>query len=297
MSDELRYDEFALLVDNATEAGIDWRGPPAVERISFAVDGGRRISGLRWGGSGPELVLLHGGAQNAHTWDTMALALGRPLLALDLPGHGHSDWREDHDYHPAVLAADVAPVIAELAPDASLVVGMSLGGLTAFALAASSPALVRRLAIVDVTPGTDREKAAAIVAFVSGPERFASFDEILERTVAHNPTRTESSLRRGVLHNAVEQPDGSWAWRYDRLRSVMTTDGDLSSLWGAVSAVQAPLLLVRGGWSPVVGDEDVAELQRRQPEARIEVVPDAGHSIQGDQPVALARLLEDFLTA
>ncbi len=58
------------------------------------------LSALRWGTAEPELVFLHGGAQNAHTWDTVALALNRPLLAIDLPGHGHSDWRSDHSYFP-----------------------------------------------------------------------------------------------------------------------------------------------------------------------------------------------------
>ena len=48
-----------------------------------------------WGDAEPELVFLHGGAQNAHTWDTVALALGRPLVAIDLPGHGHSDGGRD----------------------------------------------------------------------------------------------------------------------------------------------------------------------------------------------------------
>ena len=50
----------------------------------------------------------------------------------------------------------------------------------------------------------------------NGPESFGSFDEILERTVLFNPTRSESSLRRGILHNATERPDGTWSWRYDR---------------------------------------------------------------------------------
>ena len=66
---------------------------------------GRRLSALVWGEGPPELVLLHGGAQNAHTWDTVALALERPLLAIDLPGHGHSDWRDDHAYWPLDAAA------------------------------------------------------------------------------------------------------------------------------------------------------------------------------------------------
>ena len=77
---------------------------------------GRTVSALRWGAEPPQLVLVHGGAQNAHTWDTVALALGRPLLAVDLPGHGHSGWRADGAYTPMNLADDVAVVIAAHAP-------------------------------------------------------------------------------------------------------------------------------------------------------------------------------------
>jgi pimeloyl-ACP methyl ester carboxylesterase len=182
-----------------------------------------------------------------------------------------------------------------LAPSPRAVVGMSLGGLTSVALAARHPQLVSKLLLVDVTPGVDRDKAAPIAAFVAGPERFESFDEILERTVAFNPTRTESSLRRGILHNAREQDDGSWTWRYDRWRLGEGEDiPDFRPLWDDVSKLEMPLMLVIGE-SGIVGDEDVAELRRRQPDVRVEVVEGSGHSVQGDRPVELARLIESFL--
>ena len=56
--------------------------------------------------------------------------------------------------------------------------------------------------------------------------------------------------------------------------------------------MKVPLLLVRGGSSDVVGDDDVTELLRRQPDARVVVVEGSGHSVQGDRPVELAALLE-----
>jgi pimeloyl-ACP methyl ester carboxylesterase len=292
----VEYDEFGLFRENADEYDIPWRGPPAVRREFVDAGDGRRVSALVWGDAEPEIVLVHGGAQNAHTWDTVALALDRPLVAVDLPGHGHSDWRDDRRYWPADNANDVATVMRALAPSVDLVVGMSLGGLTSIALAARDPELVPRLVLVDVTPGVDREKAAPIAAFVAGPERFESFDEILERTIAFNPTRTESSLRRGILHNAREQDDGSWTWRYDRWRLGEGEDiPDFGPLWDDVSKLSMPLMLVRGADSGVVGDEDVAELRRHQPGVRVEVVEGSGHSVQGDRPVELARLIEGFL--
>ena len=289
-------DELSLLRENAEEAGIPWRGRPPVERREVPLDDGRVVSALVWGTGPPEVVLLHGGAQNAHTWDTVALALDRPLVAVDLPGHGRSSWREDHDYSPPTLADDVAVAVRELAPEAGLVVGMSLGGLTAFCLTAQHADLVRRLVVVDVTPGTDAVKAEPIIAFISGPERFESFDARLERTVAHNPSRSVSSLPRGILHNATEDADGAWHWRWDP-QHLGRSPLDFGDLWAAVDAVRVPFLLVRGGASGVVGDEDVAELRRRVPSVRVEVVEGAGHSIQGDRPVELARLLDGFSAA
>jgi pimeloyl-ACP methyl ester carboxylesterase len=287
------YDEFGMLAENAAEAGLPWAGPPAVRREWVGVAPGQQVSSLAWGDGDPELVLLHGGAQNAHTWDTVALALRRPLIAVDLPGHGRSDWRPDRDYWPVRNAEAIAAVASALAGRAAAVVGMSLGGLTAIRLAATRPDLVRRLVVVDVTPGVTAEKSAPIAEFVQGPEVFGSFDELLERTVTYNPTRSVSSLRRGVLHNARELPDGRWAWRYDRLRPP-GGQLDFAALWADLSAVTAPVMLVCGSASGVVSDEDRAEFRRRQPSARLETVDGAGHSIQGDRPVELAALIDDF---
>ena len=301
----LHYDEFGLFYENAEEFGIPWNGPPAVRRESVVVDDdtGRRLSALVWGTEPPELVLLHGGAQNAHTWDTVALALDRPLVAIDLPGHGHSDHRPDGPFSPRDNASDVAVAIRALAPDARMVVGMSLGGLTAIALTAHAPELVRKLVLVDVTPGVDRDKAAPIAQFIAGPESFESFEEILARTIEFNPTRSVQSLRRGVLHNAVQREDGRWVWRYQRptiseqsKQEDLEIPADFATLWDDVSAISVPLMLVRGGaQGSVVDDGDAAELLRRQPGARIEVVEGAGHSIQGDRPIELAQLIGDFL--
>ncbi|MBJ7308281.1 MAG: alpha/beta fold hydrolase [Acidimicrobiia bacterium] len=292
------YDEFSFFKDNATEVGIAWNGPPTVGRVRVNVDSERALSALVWGTAPPEIVFLHGGAQNAHTWDTVALALGRPLVAIDLPGHGHSDGGKNGSLNVPSNAEDVAVAIRELAPNAKLVVGMSLGGMTSLALAGHAPELVQRLALVDVTPGVDGPKSQQIANFINGPESFPNFDELLARTIEFNPTRTESSLRRGILHNALQLEDGSWVWRYRRMVESGGDHPDFSSLWDIISASSMPLLLVRGMLSQsVVDDADEAELVKRRPDAQIVHVKQAGHSIQGDQPVELARILNEFLDA
>ncbi len=295
------YDEFSFFEENATEAGLPWDGPPTVRRQAVDVGAGRRVSALVWGSEPARLVFIHGGGQNAHTWDTVALALQQPLVAVDLPGHGHSDWPGDsRALDPGAMADDVATAITRLAPDVAMVVGMSLGGMTAIALATRHPTLVRRLALVDITPGVNHDKSSDIAAFLAGPESFATFDEILQRTIQFNPTRSESSLRRGVLHNAVQREDGSWTWRHQLGRpsnsSGLHVDSvNFDSLWDDLEHIGVPVMLVRGKLSPVVDDADEAEFRRRRPADRVVTVDEAGHSIQGDQPVELAGILADFL--
>jgi pimeloyl-ACP methyl ester carboxylesterase len=299
------YDEFGLFHENAAEWDLPFERPPVVrrERVEFAP--GRSLSALVWGDGPPEFVLLHGGGQNAHTWDTVALVLGRPLVAIDLPGHGHSDSMPDVFFSPQEFASSVATAIRTLAPDARAVVGMSMGGLTAIALAGSAPELVRALMLVDVVPSINKERVAPIGEFLNGPESFASFDEILARTVQFNPTRTESSLRRGVLHNAVERDDGTWVWRHQRHWSPRTEVAqgapvvpDYNSLWDALAGVEVPTILIYGTTgASIIDDDALAELESHRPGTTAIAVADAGHSIQGDQPLILAQVMTDFLAA
>lgn len=285
------YDEFSLFHENIEEWGLRVE-VPRVQRFYVAVDGLRQLSGLQWGSAPPELVLIHGGAQNAHTFDTVALALERPLIALDLPGHGHSDPSPYPHSAIASHADDVARALEQTLDSALPLVGMSLGGLTSILVAKRRPDLVRSLVLIDVTPGVNPDKSRHITNFVNGPATFESFDELLERTVEHNPTRSVSSLRRGILHNALERPDGTWVWRHQQHAPSKLTAPETGDLWDVLGSLAMPVTLVRGmAAGSVVDDEDEAELLARQPNAKIIHVDNAGHSIQGDQPVVLAEIL------
>ena len=108
-SQRVPYDEFSMFHENAAEFGLPYDGPP--ERAPRAHRSRRRAPAqlARLGRrASPELVFLHGGAQNAHTWDTVALALDRPLVAIDLPGHGHSDGGRHGSLDVHENAEDVA---------------------------------------------------------------------------------------------------------------------------------------------------------------------------------------------
>ena len=284
--------EFAFLNENAEQAGVA-SPEPTVERIDRGP-----ISALKFGDGPPRVVFLHGGGQNAHTWDTVIVGLGESALAVDLPGHGRSAWREDGDYGPKLNAVAVAPIVRELAPNADLVVGMSLGGLTAIRLAVSAPDLVRNLVLVDVTPSAPQrhteltEAQKGTVALVQGERIFPSFQAMLDVTVAAAPHRDRESLRRGVFHNSKRLDDGTWTWRYDSMRK---GDG-FEGLWDDVPRLDMPTTLVRGANSAFVNDDDADEFASTAPGFRgVRMVENSGHSVQSDQPRALIDILSEVL--
>lgn len=288
--------EFGLLHENAEQAGVS--GPlPDVQRVDSGTGDGK-ISALRWGSTAPRIVFIHGGGQNAHTWDTVIVGVGEPALAVDLPGHGHSAWREDGDYSPRLNADTLLPILREQAPTADLVVGMSLGGLTAIRLGAVAPELVKELVLIDVTPSALQrhsemtKEQQGTVALMHGEREFPNFQAMLDLTIAAAPHREVKALRRGVFHNSRRLDNGKWTWRYDAIR----TFPDFSGLWDDVDALSAPVTLVRGGSSGFVTDEDAAELSRRAKHFRAaHVVENSGHSVQSDQPLALIDLLRGVL--
>jgi pimeloyl-ACP methyl ester carboxylesterase len=298
------YDEFGLLHENAAEWGLDFDEPPLVRRHRFELAGGHALSYLRWHEPEPEVVFLHGGGQNAHTWDTVLVALGRPAIAVDLPGHGHSDRRSDRLYSPWENAIAVAELIEHIAPRALAVIGMSLGGATTIRLAATRPDLCRRAVLVDVTPQINDPTRALTtmelgsVALIAGPPLYDTFEEMAQAAIALSPFRAASGVRRGVRHNAMRLEDGRWTWRYDLFGPRPEGDSswvDFTPLWEDVGAIAVPVLFVRGGESKYVRDEDIEEMRLRLPSIDVVDVPGAGHAVQSDQPLALVDLIMRFI--
>lgn len=198
-------EEFALVAETAAEVGIAADALPKVRRGWVNVPAGGHVSGVFWGTGAPQIVYLHDRGRSARAWDAVALATGRPAVAIDLPGHGRSDWRRDGQYAPVKLVPAVAEAIRSFAPRAGLVVGTGLGGRTALALRQRQPGLVRGLVIVASPPQA---------ADPAGPERFASQEEAFAALAARRPGSGEREIRREVGYELVQDADGSWAWRH-----------------------------------------------------------------------------------
>ncbi|MEV6923661.1 alpha/beta hydrolase [Dactylosporangium sp. NPDC051485] len=287
-------DEFGLLAETARD--VCFTGLlPRLRRAEVATPDGR-VSALVWG-EAPEVTFLHGAALNAHTWDATVLPLQRPALALDLPGHGDSAWRDDFDYAPRTIAAAVAAVIDALAAGRpQVLVGQSLGGLTALAVAGQRPDLVRGLVLVDVSPGIRAQDAQQVRSFLAGELVFESRAQIAELAIAAGIAGPGPSLDRGVFHNTRVREDGSVVFKHHFGSPPPGAAGqvpaDYTDLWPVLETAEVPVLLVRAASGYLPADV-VAEFAARAPRARI-VDIDSRHNVQEHRPAELAALIGQF---
>ncbi|MBN9195834.1 MAG: alpha/beta hydrolase [Microbacterium sp.] len=306
MSDDA-FDEFSFLPLQSADLGLGGAVPRA-ERLSLGLPDGRTLSALRFGDGPPTVTFLHGAGLNAHTWDSTILALGLPALAIDLPGHGDSSWRDDAAYVGPVLAPDVAAGMDAWTDSPQLLVGQSLGGLTAAAVAAQRPDLVRELVVIDITPGIDPNGGASqIREFFAGPSDWASREELVDRALSFGLGGTRAAAERGVFLNSRVRPDGRVEWKHHCARIANALAGDpeaaaaasarqdaISSVlsaggWSDLAAVTAPLTLIRGDHGYVTTDE-ADDFEKRLPEASVVRVP-TGHNVQEEIPGELGRML------
>jgi len=298
------FDEFSFLPEQAAALGVT--GPlPTARRLQFTLPDGRVLSGLRYGDAPPQVTFLHGAGLNAHTWDPTVLALGLPALTLDLPGHGDSSWRNDADYSPHTLAPDVVQALRAWTDTPQVLVGHSLGGLTATAVAASAPDLVASLTIVDITPGVNPDAGPRQVReFFAGPTDWADRDELVERALSFGLGGTRRAAERGVYLNSRVRPDGRVEWKHHFAHLAAAAaaaaapapapDGAVAGLlstaaWADVEAVAAPVTLIRGNQGYVT-EADAEEFGRHAPAARVIVVP-AHHNVHEEIPAQLADLI------
>ena len=264
--------------------------------------GRMRFRYLDWGTAGKKpLLFQHGGGLTAHTWDLVCLSLRKDYrcLALDLRGHGDSEWSPEMDYGIEAHRGDVEGLADHLGLDGFGLVGMSLGGLTALAYAGRKAARLSALVVVDSGPEARQEGARRIQEFVAAPAEFDSSDEVIERALSFNPRRDAKLLRRSLQHNLRRMPDGKLTWKHDRRHRAKFDAEEWArrrqGLWDVIPRITCPTLVVRGGRSDVFHDEDAEKLAKALPRGSWVRVEDAGHTVQGDNPRGLVTELRRFL--
>jgi pimeloyl-ACP methyl ester carboxylesterase len=294
-----------------TEPDHEFTGEPLEADVSGA---GLRIHYLDWGPApGPAIVFLHGGGLNAHTWDVVCDLLHRDYrcIALDLRGHGDSDWHDEGDYSLEAHADDLAAALGALALRRLVLIGMSLGGAVALTWAARHPDDLLGLVLVDMGPGGSRPAGGRrLGAFMQGPDEFASLDEVVDRALAFNPRRSPERLRRTLIRNLRQTAHGTWIWKYDRRFPGRAFDRAVPEeerrrireertqrLWNAARTISCPALVVRGGESDMFLDEDAERTAAAFADGRWVTIAGASHTVQSDSPAALSAVLREFIAA
>lgn len=260
---------------------------------------GMRLRVLDWGGNGSPVLLLHGGALTAQTWDYVCVGLRSEfrLFALDMRGHGESSWADD--YSISRLAADAVRAIAALGLSRLHVIGMSLGGVAAAELALTTADLVTSLTMVDVAPGVRFEETARMRSFINEMIRAPSVEAVVDAAMRMSPWNDRERVAYRMRSLLRRRGDGEWEWRRDSRRMVDYPHilAHIEGLAGRVDAFRAPFLMVRGGRSRSMPALAAVAFAGRFRNGRFIEIPDAGHNVQEDNPAALIEELRAFWSA
>lgn len=251
-------------------------------------------------GAGPPMVLLHGFTGSARGWCEFGrlLAAKFTTIAIDIVGHGDSDSPASIErYRMEQVAHDLVEAARRAGFPRATWLGYSMGGRTALHVAAAHPEAVDRLIVIGGSPGlatqaertariaadeelADRIEREGVPAFVDYWENLALF-----ATQRRLPQEIQDEVRAG------------------RLRC--NPRGLANSLRGMGTGAQAPLFDQLGGFTfPVLlmaGAEDAKfsgiarEMGAAIPDSHVEIVPEAGHASQLEQPEHCARLVSAFI--
>ncbi|MEZ0365224.1 alpha/beta fold hydrolase [Mycobacterium sp. pUA109] len=277
------------------------------QTVEFSGAGGITLVADEWNRGNttadrPTILMLHGGGQNRFSWKNTGQVLadaGYHVIAIDTRGHGDSDRAPGADYALETLTNDVLHV--QTAIDRPVVlIGASMGGLTGILAAEQAgPARVRKLVLVDVVPRYEKDGSARIRDFMfSNIDGFDTLEQAADAVAAYLPHRTKPRSPDGLKKN-LRQRDGRWYWHWDP--ALMTKPGDdpalrTDKLERAATALQIPILLIRGKLSDVVSAEGVRDFLDKVPHAEFVELSDAGHTAAGDDNDAFSDVVVQFVS-
>jgi len=271
------------------------------EPTSRFLAGTPRLHYLEWNPTGARtLLLLHGNSANAWWWGPMARALAGAdlrVLALDLRGHGDSEWVRPPDYSLADYADDLARLIQAADAEGGIAVGHSMGGVAVLAFALRYHRLARAAAAIDVaiTSGPRRNrflKRLRTIPTVSYPDLATAKARF--RLMPNEGAIAPELLTEIAEHSVQRTIQGSYTMKFDR-ESFFGSDG--LDVAGAIAGVRIPLLLVRAERSRIMTAEAAAIASRSNPLVEVVTIPNAHHHLPLEAPESLARVIQQFAAA
>lgn len=273
-----------------------------------------RLNYVDWGNpEKPPLVLVHGGRDHCRNWDWTARTLREDwhVLAIDLRGHGDSDWVSDGNYLSSDSALDLCELVEQLDLAPVTIVGHSFGGNVALRYAAAWPEKVRKLVVIEglgLSPEahTERmrtpyhlrvrkwmEKKRAVAGRT--PRTYPGVEAAIARMQEAHPFLTHEQAGHLTRHGIRRQDDGSWRFRYDPAVAVFpaedTAREDMEAAW---AAIRCPVQLLYGAdsWASDPSRDGRASHFR---DARTTVIEGAGHWLHHQQFDSYIMHLKEFL--
>lgn len=274
----------------------------APQQSSVTAADGCELRMTRYGHGQEILILVHGFGDHSHTWGELLaqLAAGYSVLALDLRGHGDSQWDPRSEYRIERFVSDLATLLEQLGIDSFSLAGHSLGATIALQIAALLPRKIRRLALVEFNIDPTPEALEATLAqfneqfrIYGSPEDYHAFLE------ARRPAADRAALLRYARHAVRPRAAGGYEVKCDpQLRRLYVDFKDPAQSARnrtALLRLSCPLLLVRGQGSAVLTKPAAQQIVNLVPSTQLCVVPGAGHSIMLDRPQEFADLMQCFL--
>jgi esterase len=246
-------------------------------------------------GSGPPLVVLHGLFGSSSNWRGVArqLAETHTVHSVDLRNHGASPWADSMAY--TEMADDVVQLMDRLGLKQAAVLGHSMGGKTAMALALRHPQRVRRLFVVDIAPVSYADTLTPFAEAMRGVDVVAAVSRAevqgrLQQTVPE-PGVVPFLMQNLVMHN------DHFDWRINLLgisAAMPQLCGFPSELLGA--RFERPVTVIAGANSDYVKRNDGADFQPMFTQVETHVLPDAGHWVHADQTAAFLACVRQALS-
>tara|TARA_B110000027_G_scaffold123060_1_gene138541 strand:+ start:692 stop:1465 length:774 start_codon:yes stop_codon:yes gene_type:complete len=244
-------------------------------------------------GSGLPLIILHGVFGSSDNWKTLANQLKGTfeVYLVDQRNHGLSPHSDDFNYQ--VMTHDLKELLDDEQVEKCILLGHSMGGKTAMNFAVKYPEKIIKLIIVDIAPKGYPPHHQNILKGVHS----LTLDEINTRKEADDllsVTINNSGIRQFILKNLSRNSEGLFYWKIN---------------WKAIEdnmqAIGAPLLshdsfpgevlFIRGAQSDYILNEDESLLKKHFPDADLITIPQAGHWVHAEQPLALLDLINQFI--
>ncbi|CAN5214187.1 alpha/beta fold hydrolase [soil metagenome] len=256
------------------------------------------------------VLLAHGAGQTRRAWKLVVQDLveaGFRAIAIDMRGHGDSDWSSAGAYDVRDFAADLVAVASGMDRKPALV-GAFLGGLAGMIAEGDlAPGSFASLTLVDIAPRIEPGGVMRVVSFMQEHVEtgFSSPEEAAQVIARYMPHRRKRRAGDGLRHYLRQKEDGRYYWHWDLafIRNMVAAhccdtahqEQQVNILYKAAANLTLPLHLIRGGSSDLVSEGAVEHLRELAPHAEYTDIIDATHMVAGDANDAFSAAILGFL--